>query len=408
VPPPVARRVPRVDEIHSDRRIDEYAWLRDKDDPEVTAYLEAENAYADAVMEPTAPIQAALYAEMLARIKETDARVPYRKGQHLYYSRTEHGKQYPIYCRKRGSLEADEEVTLDLNALAEGKPFMALGAYQASGDGRLLAYSTDDTGFRQYTLFAKDLTTGEVVERVAEKVGSVAWAADDRTLFYTVEEESTKRQYRVYRHRLGTDAHDLVYEEPDLAFNLGVSRSRSGAFLVLGAGSLTTSDARVLPAHQPDGRWRLVAPRLAEQEYDVEHHGAFFYIRANDRGRSFRLVKAPVSAPGREGWEEVVPHRADVMLEAVDAFPRPPRSLRARGRPAAVPRDRPPGRSLAPHRVPGAGLLRLPRGQPRVRHVGLPLRLPVARDPGLGVRLRPREAHGHAAQADGGARRLPA
>jgi oligopeptidase B len=320
VQPPVAKRVPKADEVHSDRRVDDYAWLREKDDPEVRAYLEAENAYADAVMKPAEPFQAALYAEMLARIKETDTRVPHRKGEHLYYSRTEQGKQYPLYCRKRGTLEAPEAVTLDLNALAEGKTFMALGAYQASDDGRLLAYSTDDTGFRQYTLFVKDLTTGAVVERVAQKVGSVAWAADSRTLFYTVEEESTKRQYRLYRHRLGSGAHDLVYEEPDLAFNLGVFRTRSGGFVVLGAGSLTTSEARVLAADRPEDGWRLVAPRVAEQEYDVEHHGGDFYIRANDRGRNFRLVKAPVEAPGREGWEEVVPHRTDVMLEAVDAF----------------------------------------------------------------------------------------
>jgi oligopeptidase B len=320
VQPPVAKRVPKADEVHSDRRVDDYAWLREKDDPEVRAYLEAENAYADAVMKPAEPFQAALYAEMLARIKETDTRVPHRKGEHLYYSRTEQGKQYPLYCRKRGTLEAPEAVTLDLNALAEGKTFMALGAYQASDDGRLLAYSTDDTGFRQYTLFVKDLTTGAVVERVAQKVGSVAWVADSRTLFYTVEEESTKRQYRLYRHRLGSGAHDLVYEEPDLAFNLGVFRTRSGGFVVLGAGSLTTSEARVLAADRPEDGWRLVAPRVAEQEYDVEHHGGDFYIRANDRGRNFRLVKAPVEAPGREGWEEVVPHRTDVMLEAVDAF----------------------------------------------------------------------------------------
>jgi oligopeptidase B len=312
--------VTRVDEVHSDRLVDEYSWLRDRDDPEVKAYLGAENAYAEAVMEPTAPFQAALYAEMLARIKETDTGVPYRKGDHLYYWRTEQGRQYPIYCRRRGSLDPAEEITLDLNALADGKAFMALGVYQASDDGRLLAYSTDETGFRQYTLFAKDLTTGDVLERIAEKVGSAAWAADGRTLFYTVEEEKTKRQYRLYRHRLGTDAHALVYEERDPAFNLGVSRTRTGAFLVLGAGSLTTSEARILPADQPEGPWRLVAPRVAEQEYDVEHHGDFLYIRTNDRGRNFRLVRARVATPGREGWEEVVPHRADVMLEAVDAF----------------------------------------------------------------------------------------
>jgi oligopeptidase B len=318
--PPVAKAVPVTSEVHGERRRDEYRWLRDKEDPDVRAYLEAENAYVDAVMKPTEAFQQALYAEMLERIQETDENVPYRLGGYFYYSRTEQGKQYPIYCRKRGSLEASEEVTLDLNRLAEGKAFMALGAYQVSDDGALLAYATDDTGFRQYTLFVEDLRSGSLLEKVAERVGSVAWAADGRTLFYTVEEESTKRQYRLYRHRLGESAHDLVYEEDDAAFNVGVYRTRSLRHLVLGIGSLTTSEARFLPATDPEGEWRLVAPRVPEQEYDVEHHGDVFYIRVNDRGRNFRLVKAEVASPGRESWTEVLPHRPEVMLESVDAF----------------------------------------------------------------------------------------
>jgi oligopeptidase B len=318
--PPVAKRVPRASEIHGERRVDDYAWLREKGDPDVRAYLEAENAYAEAVMKPTEAFQQALYAEMLGRIRETDEEVPYRKGGFFYYSRTEEGKQYPILCRRKGRLEAEEETTLDLNLLAEGKPFLSLGAYQVSDEGNLLAYSTDDTGFREYTLVVKDLGTGAIVERVAEKTGSVAWAKDGRTLFYTVEEPSTKRQHRLYRHRLGEDAHDLVYEEGDPAFNVGVYRTRSREVLVLGISSLTTSEARVLDAGEPFGPWRLVAPRVPEQEYDVEHHGEFFYVRVNDRGRNFRLVKANVASPGREGWIEVVPHRPHVMLEGVDCF----------------------------------------------------------------------------------------
>ena len=318
--PPVARRLPRVDELHGDRRVDDYFWLRNRNDPAVAAYLEAENAYTDAVLKPTEAFQDALYREMLGRIQETDTRVPYRLKGHFYYSRTEKGRQYPIYCRRAGSLEAPEQVTLDLNQLADGKPFMSLGAYTVSDDGVRLAYTTDDTGFRQYTLHVKDLRTGEVVETVAEKVTSVAWAADDRTLFYTVEEESTKRPYRLYRHRLGTSDHQLVFEEPDLAFNVGVGRTRSDRFLVLAIGSHTTSEARVLPAGEPEGAWRLVAPRLPEQEYDVDHHGDFFYLRVNDTGRNFRLVRAPVTSPGREAWQEVVPHRAEVMLEWLDLF----------------------------------------------------------------------------------------
>ena len=318
--PPAAKRVAKVDVIHGDRRQDDYFWLRDKKNPDVAAYLDAENAYTDAIVKPTVAFQEALYKEMLGRIKETDVNVPFKRGAFWYYSRTEQGRQYPIHCRKPGSLEAAEQVTLDLNALAEGQKFMSLGSYAVSDDGNLLAYSTDTVGFRQYTLYVKDLRTGDVKEKVAEKVGSVAWAADDRTLFYTVEEESTKRQYQVYRHELGTTAHDLVYEEKDEAFNVGVGRTRSLRYVLMSLGSHTTSETRYLPADQPAGEWKLIAPRIAEQEYDVDHHGDFFYVRANDKGRNFRLVKAPVESPGRESWQEVVPHRADVMLEGMDFF----------------------------------------------------------------------------------------
>jgi oligopeptidase B len=309
-----------VSEVHGERRVDDYHWLRDKSDPQVRDYLEAENVYADAVMQHTEPLQERLYREMLARIQETDQNVPYRKGDFFYYSRTEQGKQYPIHCRKRGSLEAPEQVTLDLNALAEGRPFLALGAYQVSDDAARLAYSTDETGFRQYTLFVKDLRTGAVVERVAERVGSVAWASDGATLFYTVEDETTKRQHRLFRHRLGSDAHDLVYEEADEAFNVGVYRTRSLRYLVLSSSSLTTSEARFLPATEPLGEWRLVAARVAEQEYDVDHHGDYFFVRVNDTGRNFRLVRTRVGTPARDAWSEVRPHDPHVMLEGVDCF----------------------------------------------------------------------------------------
>jgi oligopeptidase B len=318
--PPVAKKVPKVDEVHGDRREDDYFWLRDKANPDVAAYLDAENTYTDAVMKPTLPFQDALYKEMLARIKETDVNVPYRKGTFWYYSRTEQGKQYPIYCRKAGSLEAAEAITLDLNQLALGQKFMSLGSYAVSDDGHLLAYSTDNTGFRQYTLYVKDLRTGAVKETIAENVTSVAWAADDKTLFYSVEEDKTKRSYRVYRHALGVGSHDLVYEEKDEAFNVGVSRTRSLRYLVISLGSHTTSEARYLPADQPAGDWKLVAPRITEQEYDIDHHGDSFYIRVNDKGRTYRLVKAPVTSPGRESWQEVVPTRPEVMLEGTDFF----------------------------------------------------------------------------------------
>jgi oligopeptidase B len=319
--PPVATKIRKLDLVHGDQRMDDYAWLREKSKPEVAAYLEAENAYAAAVMKPTEAFQEALYQEMLGHIKETDLSVPYRNGAYFYYSRTEQGKQYPIYCRRAGSVDAAEQIVLDLNELAQGQPFMSLGAYVVSDDGQWLAYSTDNTGFRQYTLQVKDLRTGKAGSERIEKTGSVAWSADGNTLFYTVE-DAAKRQYRLYRHRRGepSEGDTLVYEERDELFRIGVGRSKSKAFLLLGASSLTTSEWRSLPADQPEASWTVVAPREHEHEYDVDHHGDVFYIRTNDRGRNFRLVKAPVADPRRENWQEVVPHRPDVMLEGLELF----------------------------------------------------------------------------------------
>jgi oligopeptidase B len=317
--PPVARKVPRTEVVHGETRVDDYYWLRDKPNPEVAAYLNAENAWASEVMKETGDLQERLYKEMLGHIKETDLSVPYRFGGWWYYSRTEEGKQYPIFCRKKGSLDAPESVMLDLNVLGKDLAFIAIGALRVNDDGNLLAYSLDTTGFRQYTLQVKDLATGEVLPDRIEKTGSVVWAADGRTLFYTVE-DAAKRHYRVYRHRLGAAQDDLVYEETDERFSVAVARSRSRAWLFLESASHTASEVRFLPADRPDGAWTLVAPREDEHEYDVAHHGNRFYIRTNSGGRNFRLASAPIADPRRENWVEVVPHRPDVMLEGMDFF----------------------------------------------------------------------------------------
>jgi len=320
VKPPSAKKVRKATTLHGQPWADDYFWLRDKPNPDVAAYLEAENAYTDAVMRPTQGLQESLYKEMLGHIKETDVSVPYREGGYLYYSRTEEGKQYPIYCRKKGGLDAAEEVTLDLNELAKGQKFMAIGAYTVTDDGNLLAYTTDNTGFREYTLRVKDLRTGELRPEMAEKVASVAWANDGQTLFYTTDDPA-KRPYRLYRLRLGSPLPgDLVYEEKDELFRVGVGRSRSKGYIFLGSGSLTTSEVRYIPADQPQAEWKIVAPRRHEHEYEVDHRGDQFYIRTNDKGRNFRLVTAPVSDPRPENWTEVVPHRPDVMLEGVELF----------------------------------------------------------------------------------------
>jgi oligopeptidase B len=317
--PPVARKIPKTEVVHGAARVDDYFWLRDKTDPEVAAYLNAENAWADEVMKGTEGLQERLYKEMLGHIKETDLSVPYRFGGWWYYTRTEQGKQYPIFCRRKESLDAPESVMLDLNELGKGLAFIAIGTFRISDDGNRLAYSLDTTGFRQYTLQVKDLTTGEVLPDRIEKTGSVAWASDGRTLFYTVE-DAAKRHYRVYRHRLGEAADDLIYEEADERFSVSVARSRSRAWLFLEVASHTASEVRFLSADRPDGAWTLIAAREDEHEYDLAHHGERFYIRTNSGGRNFRLVSAPIADPRRENWTEVVAHRDGVMLEGMDFF----------------------------------------------------------------------------------------
>jgi oligopeptidase B len=318
--PPVAKEVPKITEIHGRNLLDDYFWLRDKKNPEVKAYLEAENAYTDAVMKPTEPLQRHLYDEMLSRIKETDVDVPYKDGDYFYYSRTETGKQYPIRCRKKNSVNAAEEVVLDVNEAAKGQTFMALGAYSVSDDGNLLAYSTDNTGFREYTLAVKDLRTGNLLPDHVEKTGSVVWANDSKTLFYTVE-DAAKRQYRLYRHTVAsTGPDDLIYEEKDDRFSVEAEKSRSKAYILLVSSSQTTSEARYIPADQPMVEWKVIEPRQQDIEYYPDQNGDFFYIRVNDTGRNFRLVKAPVADPRSKNWQEVLAHRPNVMLEETDFF----------------------------------------------------------------------------------------
>jgi oligopeptidase B len=329
--PPVARRSPNPTTLHGFTLEDDYGWLRNKSSPEVIAYLEAENAYTAEVMKPTTALQAKLYTEMLSHIKETDESVPYRLGEWFYYSRTEEGRQYPIHCRRRATSpdldgRADssqaEQVYLDVNALAEGKPFMAVGALSISPDGNYLAYSTDPTGFRQYTLHVRDLRTGEDLADTAERVGSVTWATDSRTLFYSTEDEVTKRHDHIWRHTLGAPREQdvVVLHEEDERFNVGVGRTRDMQYLMIEIGSHTTNEYRFLPADAPAGEFQVVATRVDEQEYYVDHRHGMFYIRTNDAGKNFRMVVAPVANPGREHWTELVPLDPTGPLEDFDLF----------------------------------------------------------------------------------------
>jgi oligopeptidase B len=316
---PVAKKRPVVRELHGDRFTDDYFWLREKTNPEVTAYLEAENAHAARVMEPRQALQATLYQELLGRIKETDLSVPARDGAYFYYTRTEQGQQYAIYCRKKGSLDAPEEVYLNLNELAKGEAFMAIGAMSVSDDGNLLAYTTDTTGFRDYNLYVRDLRTGELLEHPAEKVRRVEWAADNKTLFYTTT-DAAKRANRLHRHIIGESADAVLYEEPDERFDIFVSRTRSKAYLLLEIASHTTTEVHYLSADQPTGTWRVVAPRQDAQEYEIDHRGDQFFVRTNQGGRNFGLAVAPVSDPSRANWKTIVAPRPDVMLQDVIVF----------------------------------------------------------------------------------------
>jgi oligopeptidase B len=319
--PPIADKIPRQETLHGETWIDNYYWLREKGTSKVTAYLEAENAYTAAVMKTTEAFQDALYKEMLGRIQETDLSVPYRLDGFWYYSRTEEGKQYPIYCRKHGSLDAKEEVTLDLNELAKGHKFLSRGAYAVSDDTHLLAYSTDVTGFRNYTLYVKDLRTGALLPDRIEKVNAVAWAADNKTLFY-VTEDAAKRPYRLYRHTLGNPKDELVYEEKDELYTLGIRRSRDRRYLFAVSESSITTEVRYLPLDRPTETLRVLLPREEDHRYSVQHRDGLFYIKTNKGAKNYRLVTAPVTDPQPANWKELIPHRAAVLLEGVDLFAR--------------------------------------------------------------------------------------
>ena len=316
--PPVAKKVPKSVTLHGDTRVDEYGWLRDKKSADTLAYLEAENAYADALTKPTEKLQKQLYDEMLGRIKQTDINVPYRKNGYFYYSRTVEGKQYPIYARKKGSVEAKEEILLDVNQLGEGKKYISVSAMAVSDDSNILAYTTDDTGYRQYKLHVKDLRTGKVTANLAERVTSLEWAKDNKTFFYTTENDA-KRSDRAFRRVLG-GAPEALYEEKDELFDVYFDRSRSGHWLFLVSDSKTTSETRLIPAAKPDATPVVMVPRKTDHKYYVEHRGDRFYIHTNDAGINYRVVTAPVSDYAQANWKELVPYRKPVRIESIDLF----------------------------------------------------------------------------------------
>jgi oligopeptidase B len=321
--PPIAAVAPHELEAHGDVRIDPYFWLRDPEDPAVIAYLEAENAYTDAVMAPTLGLQQRLVDELEARIPQTDVSAPVLDRGYLYYERTEEGLDYPIHCRVKADSSAAEEVLVDVNAVAEGLSFCSVEGLRVSPVGDLMVWAVDTVGRRKYTLRFTDLATGEsLTDEIFEVTDNAEWANDGRTLLYTRQDPETLRWFQVWRHVVGTDPADdrLVYQEDDETFSVSVERSPSGRFLLIVSFHTLASEVRLVDADDPTREPVVVEPRRRGVEYEVEHHGDRLLIRTNLDAPNFRLMSAPVSSPGRASWRELVPHRDDVLLSSIRAF----------------------------------------------------------------------------------------
>ena len=319
--PPLAPKIPKDVTVHGDKRIDDYFWLRDRENPAVIDYLKAEDRYMENVMAPTKPLQDTLYAEMLGRIKETDSSAAHPDGAWLYYSRSEQGKQYRIYCRKpRQGDSGAEQVLVDLNELGKGDKFIGIGAYEVSNDGNLLAFSIDRTGHRDYALLIKDLRTGALVPQTVGTVSSVAWAADNTTLFYTQEDPVTKRSYKLGRCELATGKGDVVFEEKDEIYDIYVGASLDRKYLFCESESKLTSEVRALPADSPRGPWKVLDPRRSDHKYSVDHRDGLFYFVTNKDAKNYRIATAPVATPDEAHWTEFVAADPEVKVDDVTLF----------------------------------------------------------------------------------------
>jgi oligopeptidase B len=318
--PPVAPIIEHKEMRHGTVVVDNYYWLRDKSNPAVIKYLEEENAYTGAMTKSLKPFEDALYNEILSHIKQTDLSVPVRRGDYYYYSRTEEGKQYPIQCRKKGTLDAKEEVLLDLNVLGQGKKFVGLGAFVVSDDQNLLAYTIDYVGYRQFSLQVKDLRTGETLPDTVERVDSVAWAADNRTLFLTTEDVVTKRANQAWRHTLGQNEFEPLYEDKDETFHVEIDKTRDKKYLLLSSVSTDTSEVRFLKADQPGSDFTVFLPRENQHRYFLEHRENLFYIRSDKGAKNFQIWTAPDNDPDPKNWKVFVPHNKDVLVEDMGMF----------------------------------------------------------------------------------------
>lgn len=322
--PPNAKKEPKVLKIHGYEIVDNYAWLRDrsdKKDPEIMKYLDAENAYTEANMGSHKGFIDTLYKEMLGRIKQDDTSVPYKRGNFWYFTKTEQGKQYPVYLRSKTRDGKNAEVLLDQNEMAKGYKFYAIAAFEPSDDGNLLAFSTDTSGYRQYTLRVKDLKTGKMLSEKIERVTSSEWSPDGKFLFYGQEDPISKRSDKIFRHTVGSNAPDvLVYEEKDVLFESSISRSRDQKMFFINSDAATMNEFRYLPADNPQGEWKLIAPRRDAHEYWATFDNGEFYILTNKDAENFKVVRAPLSDPTEKNWTDFIPHNPAIKVENISFF----------------------------------------------------------------------------------------
>ena len=321
--PPQPQKVPVQLETHGHIRIDPYFWMNDRENPEVIQHLQEENAYADAVMAHTKGFEDSLFEEIKGRIKQTDLSVPFKLDDYYYYTRFEEGKEYPVFCRKKLSLDNPEEIMLDVNVLAEGHEYYAVGACTVSVNQDILAYAFDTQGRRIYTIRFKNLMTGEEFEdEIPEVTGNMAWANDNKTLFYSRQDSTTLRSHQIVRHSLGNSPEEdhLVFQEDDETFSVYVIKTKSKQFLMIASHQTVSSEYQYLDANTPFENFTMFLSRERDHEYDMDHFGDAFYFRTNDQAKNFRLMKTSVEYTGRQHWQEVIPHRPDVLLESFELF----------------------------------------------------------------------------------------
>ena len=330
--PPDAEKIPYEIEQHEEKRIDNYFWMRLSDDQKaakqpdeqtqkVLDYLHAENAYRDTVLAPIDTLRQTIFDEIVGRIKKDDSSVPYFKNGYWYYTKFEEGKEYPIYCRKEGSLQNEELVLLDVNKWAQGHDYYQAGNVNVSPDNKLMAFAEDTVSRRVYTIRIKNLETGEMLPDVIQNTtGGVAWANDNQTLFYTTKNKVTLLSEKIYRHQLGQDEDVLIYEESDPSYYIGVYKSKSNDYIIIGTRSTLSNDYLILPADTPTGEFQKFTPREKNLEYSIDHYRDKFYVLTNWEATNFRLMETSIEATNKENWQEVIPHREDVLLEDIELF----------------------------------------------------------------------------------------